>query len=139
MIGSSLKTAYLAPVAAVLAVCAIVYAQHASGRKTGEKPPKVSSVGPKVHKSNTEWKRLLTSEQYAVMRRQDTGQPFSGKYVHFKAKGIYRCAACGNDLFSSNTKFDSGTGWPSFWAPIASGHVYTRLDNSFGETRTEVL
>ncbi len=93
----------------------------------------------KVTKSDEEWRGELTPEQYEVLRRQGTEPPFTGKYVHSKEDGIYRCGACGNELFSSDTKFDSGTGWPSFYEPWASDRVELRTDRSHGMTRTEVV
>ena len=93
---------------------------------------------PKVEKSDEEWKKELTSEQYAVMRKKGTEVPFTGEYVHNKEKGIYRCAACGAELFSSDTKFDSGTGWPSFWAPLAPENIGYEIDRSLFMKRTEV-
>jgi peptide-methionine (R)-S-oxide reductase len=92
----------------------------------------------KVVKTDEEWKKLLSREEYIVTRKLGTEPPFSGKYYKFKEKGIYRCVACGNDLFSSKTKFDSGSGWPSFWAPISEEKVDEREDRSYGMTRTEV-
>ena len=74
----------------------------------------------KVTKTEEEWRESLTPEQYEVLRRQGTEPPFSGSYVYSKEDGMYRCAACGNELFSSDTKFDSGTGWPSFYEPAAA-------------------
>jgi peptide-methionine (R)-S-oxide reductase len=93
----------------------------------------------KVAKSEEEWQRLLTPEQYQVTRKKGTEPPFTGKYHNFKQKGVYHCVCCGNDLFSSETKFDSGTGWPSFWAPISEQRIRTAIDRSSGMTRTEVL
>ena len=94
---------------------------------------------PKVEKSEQEWQRELTPEQYDVLRRQGTEPPFTGKYVYSKDSGTYRCAACGADLFSSDTKFESGTGWPSFYEPMDEGGVELRSDNSHGMVRTEVV
>jgi peptide-methionine (R)-S-oxide reductase len=96
-------------------------------------------VETKVSKSEGEWQRELTPEQYEVLRRQGTEPPFTGKYVYSKEDGVYRCAACGNELFSSETKFDSGTGWPSFYEPAAAGRVELRPDRSQGMVRTEVV
>ena len=93
----------------------------------------------KVVKSDEEWRELLTPEQYEVTRRKGTEPAFSGKYYNFKGKGKYRCVGCGNDLFSSEAKFDSGTGWPSFWAPISEASIETAPDTSQGMVRTEVL
>jgi peptide-methionine (R)-S-oxide reductase len=92
-----------------------------------------------VIKTEEEWRQELTPEEYEVMRRHGTEPPFTGKYVHSKDDGMYRCAACGNELFSSQTKFDSGTGWPSFWAPAAEENVAVEEDKSLFMTRVEVL
>ncbi|HYY25407.1 MAG TPA: peptide-methionine (R)-S-oxide reductase MsrB [Candidatus Udaeobacter sp.] len=93
----------------------------------------------KIKKADEEWKKELTSEQYYVCRQKGTEPAFTGQYWDCHEKGVYRCACCGNELFSSDTKFDSGTGWPSFWAPIAEEKVATEEDNSFFMRRTEVL
>ena len=93
----------------------------------------------KVNKSDAEWKKELTPEQYHVMREKGTEPAFTGKYVHNHQKGIYKCAACGAVLFDSGTKFDSGTGWPSFYQPIEPGRVATQGDNSHFMHRTEAL
>ena len=92
-----------------------------------------------VRKSEEEWMAELTPEQYEVMRRHGTEPAFTGKYTYSKDKGTYRCAACGNELFSSDAKFDSGTGWPSFTDPMFSEAVELREDRSYGMVRTEVL
>lgn len=93
----------------------------------------------KVVLSDEEWKKKLTPEQYRVCRQKGTERAFSGKYWNSTEDGAYICVACGNDLFSSETKFDSGTGWPSFWAPRSEGSVRTEEDRSSFMTRTEVL
>ena len=92
-----------------------------------------------VVKTNAEWKKTLTPEQYHILREKGTERAFSGKYDKNHEHGVYRCAACGLDLYRSEEKFDSGTGWPSFTAPIAPSNVTTRPDNSFFSRRTEVL
>lgn len=92
----------------------------------------------RVIKTDAEWRRLLTPEQYEVMREKGTEAPFSGQYYASHAPARYVCAACGAELFSSEQKFDSGTGWPSFWAPVDGGRVATEIDRSFLMTRTEV-
>jgi len=93
----------------------------------------------KIQKSDEEWKNSLTPEQYAVCRQKGTERPFTGEYHHSKEKGMYACACCGSELFSSETKFDSGTGWPSFWAPAVRENVRTVNDPSHGMERIEVL
>jgi peptide-methionine (R)-S-oxide reductase len=93
----------------------------------------------KVEKTDEEWRRELTPEQYEVLRKHGTERPFTGEYVDVKDDGTYACAACGNELFSSDTKFDSGTGWPSFFEPASNDAVVTRPDNSLFMRRTEVL
>jgi peptide-methionine (R)-S-oxide reductase len=90
-------------------------------------------------KSETEWKKKLSSEQFNVLRNKGTEIPFTGKYVHHKEKGTYTCAGCGAGLFSSDAKFDSGTGWPSFDEPKNLENIELRKDISHGMTRTEVL
>jgi peptide-methionine (R)-S-oxide reductase len=90
-------------------------------------------------RSDAEWKRILSPEQYEVLRRKGTERAFTGKYYNSKEKGVYRCAGCGNPLFDSETKFDSGTGWPSYWQPISEDTVATEEDRSHGMIRAEVL
>jgi peptide-methionine (R)-S-oxide reductase len=96
-------------------------------------------MGDKVEKSDAEWRRALTPEQYQILRQHGTERPFTGRYNHCKDEGIYRCAGCGNALFRSDAKFDSGTGWPSFCAPIDPDGVVAREDLSWFMRRTEVL
>jgi peptide-methionine (R)-S-oxide reductase len=91
-----------------------------------------------VERTEQEWRERLTPEQYAVLRQQGTEPPFTGKYTYAKEEGAYRCAACGNELFRSDAKFDSGTGWPSFTEPANAAGVALRPDYSHGMVRTEV-
>ena len=93
----------------------------------------------KIEKTEAQWREELTPEQYEILRGQGTEPPFTGKYAYSKEDGMYRCAACGNELFSSDTKFESGTGWPSFFEPADNDAVETRSDNSMFMRRTEVL
>lgn len=93
----------------------------------------------KIVKTDEEWRKLLGPEEYTITRKKGTEPPFSGKYHDFKGTGVYRCVACGLDLFASDTKFDSGTGWPSFWAPVSDDHIRQREDRSLFTTKTEVL
>lgn len=92
-----------------------------------------------VRKSDREWRRLLSPKQYRVTRQKQTDLPFSGKYVHSKKAGVYRCVCCGAKLFVSDTKFDSGTGWPSFYAPVRKKSLTTAPDYSDGTARVEVV
>jgi peptide-methionine (R)-S-oxide reductase len=91
-----------------------------------------------LNKTNEEWRESLTPEQYCVLRQKDTERPFTGKYVDAKQDGTYRCAGCGAVLFDSSTKFDSGTGWPSFTEPAVAENVELHRDLSHGMVRTEV-
>ena len=93
----------------------------------------------KVIKTNEEWKRILTPEQYDVTRQKGTEAPFSSPLTEIHEQGIFECVACWLPLFSSKAKFDSGTGWPSFYEPIAKENIREEVDNSLSETRTEVL
>lgn len=93
----------------------------------------------KVYKTEEEWKKILTPEQYHVLREKGTDAPFTGKLTLNKEKGLYTCAACGNDLFTSDMKFDSHCGWPSFDKEIEGGKITTKTDTSFGMVRTEIL
>lgn len=93
----------------------------------------------KVVKTDEEWRAILTPEQYRVARQKGTERAFTGEYYDAKDEGTYKCAACGNELFSSEAKFDSGCGWPSFTEPTAADNVRTEVDNSYGMRRTEVL
>jgi peptide-methionine (R)-S-oxide reductase len=102
-------------------------------------PPRLEShKEDRIVKTNEEWKKLLTPEQYHVLREKGTERAFTGAYYDAHEPGTYLCAACGQALFSSEQKFDSGTGWPSFWAPIAEERVASEEDGSLGMQRTEV-
>lgn len=95
-------------------------------------------MADKIVKSNEEWREALTPEQYRVTRERGTEPPFTGEYDDFKGVGIYRCVCCGNPLFRSAEKFDSGTGWPSFWAPVSEDSITTSEDEWAGLTRTKI-
>lgn len=93
----------------------------------------------KVVKTDKEWQTVLTPEQYEVTRMKGTEPPFTGKYYDHTGEGVYRCVCCGNELFQSDARFHSGTGWPSFYSPVDDHHIIAREDNSYGMKRTEVL
>lgn len=96
-------------------------------------------MSERIIRSEAEWKKQLTPEQFYILREKGTEQAGTGKYAHNHEQGVYRCAGCGLDLFRSEDKYDSGTGWPSFFAPIAADNVSTASDNSLFSHRTEVL
>ncbi|MFL6589472.1 MAG: peptide-methionine (R)-S-oxide reductase MsrB [Chthoniobacterales bacterium] len=96
-------------------------------------------MSDKIEKSDEEWRQSLTPEQYRVLREKGTERPFTGEYADAHDSGMYRCAGCGNPLFSSETKYESGSGWPSFYQPLAKDSVATETDRKFGMARTEVL
>jgi peptide-methionine (R)-S-oxide reductase len=98
-----------------------------------------TDAGREVRLTDEQWRERLTPQQYQILREHGTEPPFTGEYVHVKADGTYRCAGCGAELFSSATKFDSGTGWPSFYEPAVAEAVELRPDHSLGMARTEVL
>ena len=96
-------------------------------------------MSEKIEKTDAEWKSQLTPEQYRVARQKGTEAPFSGEYWNHHDQGVYKCAACGTELFESDAKFDSGCGWPSFSAPLAESKIDEETDNTYGMRRTEVL
>ena len=110
----------------------------AAARPQGVKVNGETGTIQKIQKSEEEWKKLLSPEEYRVLRQKGTERAWTGKYNENKEKGVYVCGACGLPLFSSDTKFDSGTGWPSFWKPLNETNIGTEVDRSFFSTRTEV-
>lgn len=154
------RRAFVAAIAAIPAIIAFGYAERGvTADASGDSPDsggsgivKVSIVEytdsgkrkglvmeDKVVKTDEEWRKELTPEQYDVTRKKGTERPFSNLYAENHDKGLYRCICCGNALFSSDTKFESGTGWPSFYQPIAPENVKTETDRSFFMKRTEVM
>ncbi|WP_406696017.1 peptide-methionine (R)-S-oxide reductase MsrB [Singulisphaera sp. Ch08] len=113
--------------------CAVLSTMPSVGQEPVQKPKK------KVIKSDEEWAKILTRSQFLVCRLKVTEEPFSGRLLNNHAKGTYDCVACGAELFNSRTKFNSGTGWPSFWRPIDLENIATEIDNSEGSPRIEVL
>jgi peptide-methionine (R)-S-oxide reductase len=108
---------------------------------SGKTPPSATPPAriQRIERTEAEWKALLTPEQFRILRQKGTEPAFTGAYWKQHDPGTYVCAGCGLELFHSDEKFDSGTGWPSFWAPSAPGHVAEESDRSFGMVRTEVL
>ncbi len=96
-------------------------------------------MGEKLRKSEEEWKKELSPERYRILREKGTEPAFTGEYAHNKTPGTYRCAACGQELFDSDTKYESGSGWPSFYEPIEKDRVEAHEDNSYGMRRVEVV
>src|SRR5437867_2594334 len=124
-------------VAAASLCCLATLAFGGDEQKAAEK--KTTERSDKVMKTDEEWRKILTPEQYRILREKGTERAFTGEYWNNHDKGVFKCAACGNELFSSETKFESGTGWPSFYAPIAPEKVETAKDNSHFMQRNEVV
>jgi peptide-methionine (R)-S-oxide reductase len=123
---------------ALFAACTLVAAAQAQSNKQDPKKDESEPVG-RVEKTPEEWAKLLTREQFLVCRMKHTEPAFSGKYVHTKVKGTFTCVCCGNKLFTSKNKFESGTGWPSFWRAYADQSLATAPDFSDGTERIEVM
>lgn len=129
-----------------LAVAAAVSAQAVDKKSKPVKIAEFDSTGKKlrvvevepIRKTDAEWKQMLTPEQFYVTRKEGTERAFSGKYAAHHGDGLYKCICCGTMLFDSRTKFESGTGWPSFYQPLAKENVKENVDNSLGMQRTEV-
>jgi len=124
-----------ASLAIVLATSCAPIADESTSTKTDAR----TASGDQIVKSDAEWKNQLTPEQYRIARQCGTERPGTGAYLHNKAKGKYTCVACGHFLFSSDTKYDSGSGWPSFWKPISEKAVGEKRDESHGMIRIEVV
>ena len=124
---------------ALLMMIPVVAATGAAPRKSATSDKSAPArESARWHLSVAEWKARLTPEQYRVLRQEGTEMAFTGKYWNEHRDGVYRCAGCGLELFRSREKFDSGTGWPSFWQPVAPGNVVERTDRTLGMRRTEV-
>ena len=122
----------------VLSAGACLVAMASAGRLLSGGTAQAAAAADHVTHTDAEWKSLLTAEQYAVLRHEGTERPFTSALLHEERTGIFACAGCDLPLFSSKTKFDSGTGWPSFWAPLDNA-VVEKEDNSYGMTRTAVM
>lgn len=146
VIRKNIKSCVLFCIATFLSISLACNENYATEKQAGVKTESGSknidqkgTVMPeKIIRSDEEWKRILTPEQYKITRKKGTEPPFTGKYNNYKEKGTFRCVGCGNDLFRSEAKYDSGTGWPSFWEPISGQNVNTSPDTSHGMVRTEV-
>ncbi len=137
VLGSLVLLADLAPSRARLREAVAAWLPAAA--VAGETAPTTSKEQKKVRKTDAQWKAFLTPDQYQVMRCSATERPFTGKYWNHKGKGIYTCAGCGADLFDSDTKYDSGSGWPSYFAPVDKKAVGEVKDISLGTIRTEII
>ena len=131
-------------VAAIFSLGGAVVTSHAAENKAGKIKVFDASRGDfieieKVDKTDQEWKKILTPEQFRITRKKGTERAFTGQYWNTKVQGVYKCIACGNDLFISDTKFDSGTGWPSFWQPVAAENIRQAVDRGFFMERVEIL
>lgn len=132
---------------ALFAMLIVLVSCTANGQKKNNKKAEapagkkvlVADTVKKVEKTEDEWKSILTSEQYYVLREKGTDAPFTGKYTYHKEKGTYHCAACGLELFTSDMKFDSNCGWPSFDREIEGGKIIQQIDRSHGMVRIEIL
>ncbi|HWN97900.1 MAG TPA: peptide-methionine (R)-S-oxide reductase MsrB [Blastocatellia bacterium] len=130
---------------AVVGISAVRQTRSQAKARTASTTIKLYSVSQKgfimsekINKPDAEWQKQLTAEQYHVTRKKGTERAFSGEYWNNHEKGLYKCICCGTDLFTSDTKFESGTGWPSFYRPVANENVETVTDSSYGMQRTEV-
>lgn len=126
-----------------LFLIAFIIAACTDARSQKEQTPIVKTAAmdttQKINRTEEEWKKILTPEQYHILREKGTDAPFTGKLTFHKEKGTYSCAACGNELFTSDMKFDSHCGWPSFDKEMAGGKIIQKVDRSHGMVRTEIL
>jgi methionine-R-sulfoxide reductase len=123
----------------ILATVLTLFSCTGKSQNKNSKKTTMSDTSQLISRTEEEWKKILTPEQYYVLREKGTDAPFSGKYYLTKDNGMYACAACGNELFSSDMKFDSNCGWPSFDKEIAGGKIKKVTDHSHGMVRTEIL
>jgi len=138
--GRAIRGVLSATVVVAMAVVSGCSGVDSDNRETAEVAAISSgeNMTAKFHKSDEEWRKQLTPEQYRVTRQKGTERPFTGKYYNFDEQGIYECVCCGEVLFTSDTKFHSGSGWPSFFSPYSGDNIHTQSDGSIGMVRTEV-
>ena len=123
----------------VLFACISLLSAKGENEKSGTKTNEGKNMSEKITKSESEWRRILTPEQYRITRKAGTERAFTGEYYDFEGKGVYECICCGQKLFSSDAKFHSGTGWPSYFKPYGKDNVAEHKDRTLGMIRTEVL
>lgn len=133
-----LRLLVIAMILVTVSGCGAEPAERTAEDKKKESEAMEAAKARKLPMTDEQWKKVLTADQYHVMREKGTERAFTGTYAVSHAKGVFHCAACGEVLFKSSEKFDSGTGWPSFWAPAADGKVASITDKSHGMERTEV-
>lgn len=131
------KFVFRGSLAAMLILSGVLLWEHGNADQPQERIGK--PMGEKVEKTEAEWMEMLTPGQFYVTRQKGTERAFSGEYWNTKTDGVYECACCGQPLFDSHTKFDSGTGWPSFWKPVEENNVSLHADNTLFIRRTEVV
>lgn len=138
---SNLKSNFLRSLLLITTITALYGCNNpnAAQKAESEKPKAVATNTSTINKTDEEWKKILTPEQYHILREKGTDLPFKGEYYLHKEKGMYVCAACGNELFTSDMKFESDCGWPSFDKEIKGGKIKTTTDNSYGMERTEIM
>ena len=127
------------PIIAILFIVTFIGCRPSTIVDKGDSEMRKKELTFEVNKSKEEWKKILTSEEFHILREKGTERAFTGDYHDSKKKGIYKCAGCGNELFHSDAKFDSGTGWPSYWEPASDKKIAEKADNSLFMRRTEVL
>ena len=123
----------------ILVMCTVSYSCKAGANAVEPAAAKSLRILDKLPDNENDWKKILTDQEYNILREKGTERPFTGQYNKEKRSGIYRCAGCGHILFTSDTKFDSGTGWPSFYRPAKNSSVRELQDNSYGMNRIEVV
>jgi len=123
----------------LILLSSILFLISCTGNSQDKSKKTAMNDSTKINRTEEEWKKILTPEQYHVLREKGTDRPFTGKYYLNKEKGVYNCAACGNELFTSDMKFDSDCGWPSFDKEVEGGKIIKKKDYTFGMVRTEIL